>query len=174
MVTTDYVVQYILQKMGNDEKNYGIEWIEYETGYAALVHNVILYLACAQTRAGAFIVLSLFKDDKEAHIWEPQIHFSQAPIGKMLKAIAEFLRVPPPKGPQTTEEWERERLRVNLNKLFFRAALQTDLNREGRNSDLKSYMDRHKKMFREEGYWRYTEAQYETMKQELFRAVTRG
>lgn len=185
MLTSDYVVCYLAQKMGSDEKNYGIRWIDYDIGHAAIVNAVLLYLRATHTNAGPFIVLTLVKDGKEAHIWEPEIHFSQAPIGKAWYAFRRLttelsllllgIRIPPfKKGPQAPKEWENERLRINLNNLFMRASNQTDLYPRTANPTLRVYIKRHKKMLHEDGYLRYTETQYETMRQELFRAVTLG
>ena len=171
MLTADYAVEYLCQKMGRDEKNYGIKWMDYDAGYAAMVKDVLLYLRAAHSPTGSFIVLTLVKDGKVTHIEEPKIHFSQAPIGKMITAIATLLGRPPLKAPTTPRQRENERLRVNLNRLFLRAAQQTDLYPQTGNKELKELLGRSRKVLHN-GHYHYKETEYQEIIQELFRTLT--
>lgn len=132
MLTADYVVQYLMQKMGSDEGNYGIRWREYTdegsiTHYIAKINEVFLVLDEAHTITGAFIFLTLFKKEiGKATIREPAIHISSAPIGKKWNAIARMLGLPLLKSPEKPEGLANERIQKNLNSLFLHAVRQCD------------------------------------------------
>lgn len=121
-MTPDFVVEKLLEKMGEDEKHYGIEWQEMINGdFFAIVSGVHLRLYNRNFE----ISLDFSSGSECARINEPKIHISQAPIGKFWRKICLFLGLKPPAAePISSQARENERLRVNLNALYSRAATQ--------------------------------------------------
>ena len=127
MISVYYVVEQLCRMMGSSKGMYGIEWsLDSQGGYRAIVNGVGLYLLEDQGRDPR-LYLFLFKNGATARIVEPQMHLSQAPIGKFLRTATLAVRFSWPKPPETPEEETNEKLRIALNKLRDRASEQDDL-----------------------------------------------
>lgn len=69
-------------------------------------------------RGDDIIFLTYTEGDEEGIIIEPEIHISQAPIGKGLRRVSRFFGLGEfPKSPQTPQAQEDERLRIALVRL---------------------------------------------------------
>lgn len=125
----DYVVNYLLQKTGRKGELSPVKWKEYHTdsgfgfsttGYIASRNGIDIYLENGFSRAGSALYLTFRKGKKICTIVEPTIHISYAPIGKILRGLMEHFDIHWPRGPDTPEALEKERLRVALNNLYSR------------------------------------------------------
>lgn len=141
----DYVVEQLCARMGSGEPNYGIDWkMNGEGGFSTVVNGVKLYIIELPTGGASGVMrifLTLLKNGKKADIIEPLIHFSQAPIGKFLRAASRFLEIQKfsPRDPETSEEKANERLRIALNKLYISAYNHSE--QHGRVISREEYLD---------------------------------
>ena len=131
-LSPEHVVDDLVQRMGRDSKNYGIDWREDNRGgFFATIYGVNLYLRepyLGGVGGGPRVLLTLFQEGKRADITEPQIHISEAPIGKLLRKVTKLFGLPLfPRSPQSIEEKASERLRVGLNVLWNRVGIQSDV-----------------------------------------------
>ncbi|MFY9457549.1 MAG: hypothetical protein WAP23_01280, partial [Candidatus Spechtbacterales bacterium] len=111
----------------------GIQWTslgdDFCEKHRAIVDGAEIHI-CAGPVMGLgneTIFLTCLVNGRRETIVEPQIHISQAPIGKFLRGICRFFGWEEfPRGPQTPEDREKERLRIALNRLHLAVQKQCD------------------------------------------------
>lgn len=111
----------------------GIKWTslgdDFCEKYRAIVDGAELHIYAGPVMGlgNDTIFLTRLVSGKKETIIEPQIHISQAPIGKFLRGICRFFEWEEfPRAPQTPEDREKERLRIALNRLYSRVVRQND------------------------------------------------
>lgn len=145
-LTPDVVVERIIDLMGNDPENYGVQWIRDIEGYKTRIGDtnvMVQYFlpigmpAMAYT-SKVYLVLISPKGEKRI-IEEPNIHISQTPLGRLLRLITWFPRVVTgsfgrpfpkevyPKNPESLKDLENEKVRIGLQQLYLKIIRQFEL-----------------------------------------------
>ena len=111
----------------------GIKWTslgdDFCEKYRAIVDGAELHIHAGPVMGlgNETIFLTILMNGRKESIVEPQMHISQAPIGKFLRGICRFFGWEEfPRPPQTPEDREKERLRIALNKLYRRVVRQNE------------------------------------------------
>lgn len=124
MISPDFFVEKLCEMTEKRGGKYGIEWHEDPRGgNSGEVNGVRIHLG---TSGANTIRLTLQRGMLEAYIDQPELHLSQAPIGKVLQRVSQSVAQSIdrssdyswPRAPSSPEEKAREKLRLAFNRLF--------------------------------------------------------